>query len=538
MCSGKSQPEAAAAEVVAEEETDCWAADNEEEESDTDTIIPDDEEEIVEVGRKKRKTVEGAIMMDASAIEALFSRLDQRMEARMGPSQEMRDFYKTQTESMKKATEPPAKMKEDKMELVDRDVRIKDDGKTTIDVAARVLLGKSPNSAPELWWSSEIPQITKPRLAHSLQYGHITGSFVCRETVWKFHDRGEFLTLKHFSSNNSGVTCKVQKKVSIDDGATGEFVGTSDKDWKEITGLSEAKEAVRNIQVLTMMIRNYDYGPMTWASVLDKVFWFSGPSRGDKGIQKDLVVTYADTMLRLNATRGLNEMRPLIYKEALEQAKLTCHALHCDDSMLLVEHVGGAKGRGGGANLNVGGGGNLGNLGGAGRGGQTGGRRGGGRGGGNNLNNLGGGANLNNGGGARPNLNNGGEARQSAYGSVEDNFRAKELQTCVHWNMRRCKREQTCNKLHQCSYNMGNGKICWDKVRYIIKWLTKSNNDDYVTGTHKEDAPGECQRSRTAKTRAVNRLMEMEINGTCCNGNGHGIKYHNFYEIKNKIDNI
>lgn len=84
-----------------------------------------------------------------------------------------------------------------------------------------------------------------------------------------------------------------------------------------------------------------------------------------------------------------------------------------------------------------------------------GGRRGGGR---------GGGANLNNPGGARPNLNIGGEARQSAYGSVEDNFRAKELQTCVHWNMRRCRREQTCSKLHQCSFNLGNGKICWDKV--------------------------------------------------------------------------
>ena len=465
LSSGKSQPGAAAVEEVEEEETDCWAGEQSGEESD-DTIT-EDRDEVMEVGRKKRKTMDGAIMMDASALEVLFNKFDQRMEARMGPSQEMRDFYKTQTESMKKATEPSTKMKEDKMELVDEDVRIRDDGKTTIDVAARVMLGKSPNSAPEIWWSSEIPQITKPRLAHSLQYGHITGSFICRETVWKFHDRGEFLMLKHFSPNNSGVTCKVQKKVSMEDGALGEFVGTSDKDWKEISGLSEAKEAVRNIQVLTLMIRNYDYGPMTWASVLDKVFWFSGPSRGDKGIQKDLVVTYADTMLRLNATQGINEMRPLIYKEALEQAKLTCQALHCDDSLLLVEHLGGGKGRGGGINLNGGGGGNLN---GAGRGGQTGGRRGGGRGGGaSQYSHGGGGANLNNIGGARPNLNNGGEAKQSAYGSVEDNFRAKELQTCVFWNMRRCKRELTCNKLHQCSYNLGNGKICWDKVRKLTR---------------------------------------------------------------------
>ena len=47
---------------------------------------------------------------------------------------------------------------------------------------------------------------------------------------------------------------------SMEDGGQGEVVGTSDKDWKEEKGLAEAKEAIRNIQVLTMMIRNYDYG--------------------------------------------------------------------------------------------------------------------------------------------------------------------------------------------------------------------------------------------------------------------------------------
>ena len=43
-------------------------------------------------------------------------------------------------------------------------------------------------------------------------------------------------------------------------GSTGEFSGTTEKDWKEIASLAEAKEAVRNIQVLSMVIRSYDYG--------------------------------------------------------------------------------------------------------------------------------------------------------------------------------------------------------------------------------------------------------------------------------------
>ena len=158
-------------------------------------------------------------------------------------------------------------------------------------------------------------------------------------------------------------------------------------------------------------------GPMAWGCVLDKVHWFSGPAKGDKGLQRELVVSYADTMLNKNATQGLNEQRPLIYKEALDEARMTCQRMNCDESLLLVESYSGkqnAKGRGGGANLN----GNLNGNQNVGRGGGRGrGRGSGGRG-------NGGGANLN------------AASAQSAYGSVEDGFKKRERQTCVHWNMR------------------------------------------------------------------------------------------------------
>lgn len=198
-------------------------------------------------------------------------------------NQDMKEFFKAQTETMKKVQEGAEKpassaryQTEDKVELVDRDVRIKDDGHKTIDVAARALLGKNPNNANVSTWWRDFPRVTKPRLSHSLQYSHITGSYVCRETVWKLHDRGEFLTLKNFSPNNSAIICKVQKTVTLEGGDQGEIVGTADKDWKEVAGITEAKEAVRNLQVLTHLIRNYDYGPTVIGAVLDKVFWFSG----------------------------------------------------------------------------------------------------------------------------------------------------------------------------------------------------------------------------------------------------------------------
>ena len=177
--------------------------------------------------------------------------------------------------------------------------------------------------------------------------------------------------------------------------------------------------------------------------MLDKVHWFSGPSKGDPGLQRDLVVTYADTMLRKNATQALNEQRPLIYKEALEEARACCQALNCEESLLLTEHLGGRQSGKGGANLNAPV--NTGRGGGRGRGSSRSGGSGGQR--------TGGGANLN----AAP--------TQSAYGSVDDLFKQREKMTCVHWNLRRCKNEYSCDKLHQCSMNLGNGRICWDKVK-------------------------------------------------------------------------
>ena len=190
-------------------------------------------------------------------------------------------------------------------------------------------------------------------------------------------------------------------------------------------------------------------GPMTWGCVLDKIHWFSGVAKGDKSIQRELVVSYADTMLRKNATQALNEQRPLIYKEALDEARMTCQRMNCDESLLLVETYTskqkGKGGGGGGANLNgpFNGAQNTGKGGNRGRGGHQ--RGSGGRG-------SGGGANLN----AAP--------TQSAYGSVDDQFKQQERQTCVHWNMRTCRNEMSCNKLHKCSYPMGNGRICWDQV--------------------------------------------------------------------------
>ena len=253
------------------EETDCWAHEETIDVND-DTIVEDQppRQSTPSFSPSKRRRTGDApqipagtqIVMDASVVNKLFEQMGKAMEGRMGPCPEMVEFYRSQTETLKATREagPSSKFNEDKLVLVEKDIQVRDDGKTVIDIDMRMMAAKFPNSPPDNWWSAEIPQITRPRLAHSLHFGYITGSHICRETIYKFHDRGEFLTLKNFSSNNSGIVSKVQKKISLEDGGTGEFSGTTEKDWKEIASLAEAKEAVRNIQVLSMVIRSYDYG--------------------------------------------------------------------------------------------------------------------------------------------------------------------------------------------------------------------------------------------------------------------------------------
>ena len=288
-------------------------------------------------------------VMTAEQIQQLLQRSSQQ-EPMMG--EEAKEFFRAQTNAIVKGSEEKVKAKcvEEAFKLTDELVHITDNGRDIVDVRARMLLSRNPNCAPDTWWKPGcgVPQISKPRLSHSLQFGYLTGSYMCRESVFKAHDRGEFLQLKHFAAKNSGIVAKIQKQMQIGTDVTGEIVGALDKDFKEISSISEAKEAVRNLVTITWAIRAYDYGPLVMANVLERVHYFSGPSKGDKGIQKALIIKYCDTMMTKNATQGVNGEHPLIYKDALTEARSTCQSMSCDDSFILLEHQprgGGGQGR-------------------------------------------------------------------------------------------------------------------------------------------------------------------------------------------------
>ena len=352
---------------------------------------------VAGTSKRQRTNIEGNYYnMTGSQLAELSARLITAHKAMVGvvPSDaaaEMKEFFKAQTSALVDMRKKEDKHAEDPMEMIEKTIEVKDDGKTTIDVKARLMFSKFPNCNPTVWWKqeNEIPRIAKPRLSHSLQYAFCSGSFLCKDTVYKWHDSGALLELRHFLSKNSGVRGKTQQKLQVGTTLDAEMFGTLDKDYKHCSNMGEVREAVRNIQTLTFLIRNYDYGPLALGNALEKICWMSGPARGDVGKQKEMVTKFCNRVLAENATRGANMEPPLTYKEVIEAARITCQDLGKDDSLLFTEHYKSATGNANNsANLNMGGipdaGGSRG-----GRGGRGGGRgRGRGRGGayGGNLN--------------------------------------------------------------------------------------------------------------------------------------------------------
>ena len=231
------------------------------------------DDSIVETGRanKRQKTNTGATgnytMMTSNQLAELSAQLISAHKAMVGVvptgvNEEMMEFFKAQTSTLLDMRKKEDKHAEDPMEMVEKTIEVKDDGKTTIDVKARLMFSKYPNCNPTVWWKqeNEIPRIAKPRLSHSLQYAFCSGSFLCKDTVYKWHDAGCLLELRHFLSKNSGVQGKTQQKLQVGTTLDAEMFGTLDKDYKHCSNMGEVREAVRNIQTLTFLIRNYDYG--------------------------------------------------------------------------------------------------------------------------------------------------------------------------------------------------------------------------------------------------------------------------------------
>ena len=301
---------------------------------------------ILETGKKRqRANTGGNYTMTSGQLAELSAQLINHHKAMIGivpngENNEMKEFFKAQTSTLLDMRKKEDKQAEDPMEMVEKTIEVKDDGKATIDVKARMMFAKFPNCNPTIWWKreNEIPRISKPRLSHSLTYAFCSGSFLCKDTVYKWHDAGCLLELRHFLSKNSGVRGKTQQKLQVGTTLDAEMFGTLDKDYKHCSSMGEVREAVRNIQTLTFLIRNYDYGPLALGNALEKICWMSGPARGDIGKQKEMVTKFCNRVLAENAAKGANMEPPLTYREVIETARVTCQDLGKDDSLLFAEH--------------------------------------------------------------------------------------------------------------------------------------------------------------------------------------------------------
>ena len=147
----------------------------------------------------------------------------------------------------RKEAEGP-KITEDPITVVEKEIKIKDDSNGIIDIEARSLLGRNPNAPPSEWWGPDKkwPRIARPAVGALLDVKHIMPSHVAAEAVLSYHDREQYLELKHFINRNSGGLGKIQKQWEfMKDDETGTAVGKHERKWGEVESVREAVEGVR-----------------------------------------------------------------------------------------------------------------------------------------------------------------------------------------------------------------------------------------------------------------------------------------------------
>ena len=141
-------------------------------------VEQDGNDSIMVTGTNKRQRTNtgGNYTMTGSQLAELSAHFITAHKAMVGvvPSDaaaEMKEFFKAQTSALVDMRKKEDKHAEDPMEMIEKTIEVRDDGKTTIDVKARLMFSKFPNCNPTVWWKpeNEIPRIAKPRLSHSLQ---------------------------------------------------------------------------------------------------------------------------------------------------------------------------------------------------------------------------------------------------------------------------------------------------------------------------------------------------------------------------------
>ena len=93
---------------------------------------------------------------------------------------------------------------EDAVKIIEKELKIKDDSNSTIDIQARSILGRNPNAPPSEWWGPDKkwPRVARPAVGALMDVKHLMPSHVASEAILSYHDREKYLELKHFINKN------------------------------------------------------------------------------------------------------------------------------------------------------------------------------------------------------------------------------------------------------------------------------------------------------------------------------------------------
>ena len=137
---------------------------------------------------------------------------------------------------------------------------------------------------------------------------------VSDKTIEILHDRTKSLNLKHFYSGNLCVAAKGRKEfVTVEDGSMGKVL---DYDWDSPFTIQSLQEAVLNFLVINANLYPYDTTGFSLMRILIKYRWIANAE--NQTIRRNVIMTFFETVSRLNATRANNSKAPLSYDKQLE----------------------------------------------------------------------------------------------------------------------------------------------------------------------------------------------------------------------------
>ena len=161
------------------------------------------------------------------------------------------------------------------------------------------------------YWYEQAP-VCRTQKYVNIPLKHVGASnCVADKVIAYMHDQKVALTMKHFLGDNVAVASKPKVTFSGPGGSS-----TSDYDWTEATTIAHTHEAVLNYQTILHHLFSWNPTGLIIQRVLLKHNWMA--SYGNLTVRVNIIRSFFDRVMRINASRACNRDIIMDYKEMLD----------------------------------------------------------------------------------------------------------------------------------------------------------------------------------------------------------------------------